>query len=74
MPDDKRLILRKNFCLPSYIDAFGDEVQAFRKAFQALLNFSDHESLDLGGRRIEVTAPIDMQAALATRTSTRSAA
>ena len=66
MPDDKRLILQKNFCLPSYIDAFRDEVLAFRKAFQALLNFSDHESLDLGGRRIEVTAPIDMQAALAT--------
>ncbi|MGI1662510.1 glycosyl hydrolase family 28-related protein [Palleronia sp. KMU-117] len=66
MPEDKRLILRQNFRLPTYIDAFGDEVLAFRKAFQALLNFSDHESLDLGGRRIELVAPIDMQAAVAT--------
>ncbi|MGR3343919.1 MAG: glycosyl hydrolase family 28-related protein [Paracoccaceae bacterium] len=63
MPVDKRLVLRGNFDLPSYIDAFGDEVLGFKKAFQALLNFSDHESLDLGGRRIEVDAPIDMQAA-----------
>lgn len=66
MPDDRRLILQKNFDLPAYIDAFGDEALAFRKAFQALLNFADHEGLDLGGRRIEVTEPIDMQAALAT--------
>ena len=66
IPDDKRLILQKNFHLPAYIDAFGDEVLAFKKAFQALLNFADHESLDLGGRRIEISEPIDMQAALAT--------
>ena len=59
-----RLILRRNFDLNGYIDAFGDEVIAFRKAFQALLNFSDHESLDLNGRRIELDGPIDMQAAL----------
>ncbi len=67
MPDTVLFILRQNFHLPAYIDAFGgDEVLAFRKAFQALLNFSDHESLDLGGRRIELSAPIDMAAALAT--------
>jgi len=68
MQEDRRLILQKNFDLPTYIDAFGDEVLAFKKAFQALLNFSDHESLDLGGRRIELDAPIDMQAALNTDT------
>lgn len=67
MSDDHLLVLTKNFELPSYIDAFGDEVQAFRKAFQALLNNSDHESLDLGGRRINLDAPIDMQAAVANR-------
>jgi hypothetical protein len=66
MPETALLILRQNFGLPAYLDAFGgDEVLAFRKAFQALLNFSDHESLDLGGRRIEVSAPIDMAAAFA---------
>ncbi len=67
MPDDKILSLTKNFDLPAYIDAFGDEVLAFKKAFQALLNNSDHESLDMGGRRISVFEPIDMQAAVANR-------
>jgi hypothetical protein len=62
VPDSRRFILQKNFDLATYIDAFGDETQAFRKAFQALLNFSGHESLDLSGRRIGLTAPIDMQA------------
>lgn len=69
MPDDKMLLLTRNFDLPAYIDAFGNEELAFRKAFQALLNNSDHESLDMGGRKITVTAPIDMQAALANKTS-----
>jgi hypothetical protein len=64
MPPAVRLVLRRNFNLNGYIDAFGDEVEAFRRAFQALLNFSDHESLDLGGRRIEIDAPIDMAAAV----------
>ncbi len=64
MATPDRLILRRNFDLNGYIDAFGDEVEAFKKAFQALLNFTDHESLDLCGRRIELDAPIDMQAAV----------
>ncbi len=68
MPDDQMLLLTKNFDLPAYISAFGDETLAFKKAFQALLNNSDHESLDLGGRKIEVSAPIDMAAAVPNRT------
>ena len=63
MPDDKRLTLTKNFDLPSYIDAFGDEVTGFKKAIHTLFSFSDHESLDMCGRRIEVDAPIDVRAA-----------
>ena len=63
MPDDQRLVLRGSYDLPTYIDAFGDEVLGFKKAYQALLNFTDHESLDMGGRRIEVDGPIDMFAA-----------
>lgn len=63
MPTDKMLVLQKNFDLPSYIDAFGDEELAFRKAFQAMLNNADHESLDMGGRKVTVTGPIDMAAA-----------
>lgn len=67
MPENKQLILRKNFNYETYADAFADEEVAFKKAFQALLNYSDHESLDLGGRRIRLTGPIDMQAAEGTK-------
>ncbi|WP_298850434.1 glycosyl hydrolase family 28-related protein [uncultured Ruegeria sp.] len=69
MPDDKMLLLTKDFHLPAYIAAFGDEELAFKKAFQALLNNSDHESLDLGGRKISVTSPIDMAAAVPNKQS-----
>ncbi|MGV6805613.1 MAG: glycosyl hydrolase family 28-related protein [Ruegeria sp.] len=69
MPDDKMLLLTKNYDLPAYITAFGDEAVAFKKAFQALLNNSDHESLDLGGRKISVSDPIDMQAVVPNRGS-----
>ncbi|MCT8160959.1 glycosyl hydrolase family 28-related protein [Pseudoruegeria sp. SHC-113] len=62
MPDDKRLILIKSYDLPTYIDAFGNELAALRKALQALFQFSNHDSLDLGGRRIEIDSPIDMAA------------
>ena len=64
MPDTARLALIRNFDLDSYIDAFGDEVLAFKKGFQALLNYSDHDAFDMCGRRVEVDGPIDMQAAV----------
>lgn len=67
MPDDRILSLRRNFELNAYLQAFGDEVTAFRKAFQALLNFTDHEELNLNGRQIQVDGPIDMQAAVANK-------
>ncbi|MDJ0640274.1 MAG: glycosyl hydrolase family 28-related protein [Paracoccaceae bacterium] len=63
MPEGAHLILRRNFDLPTYAAAFGDEELGFRKAIRALTVFSDHESFDMGGRRLEVTAPIDMAAA-----------
>lgn len=69
MPVNRRLSMTRNFNLASYAAAFGSEELGFKKAFQALLNFADHESLDLGGRRIEVTAPIDMQAAVNNKTT-----
>ncbi|MBK0327602.1 right-handed parallel beta-helix repeat-containing protein [Rhodobacteraceae bacterium F11138] len=69
MPTDKVFVLAKNFDLPSYIAAFGDEELAFTKAFQALLNNSDHESLDMCGRKVTITKPIDMQAAVPDKTS-----
>ena len=69
MDDEDRLVLRANYNYNQYTDAFGDEVVAFKKAFQALLNFTDHESLDLCGRRIELDGPIDMQAAVYNKTT-----
>ncbi|WP_050929580.1 glycosyl hydrolase family 28-related protein [Aestuariivita boseongensis] len=69
MPVDRMLVLTKEFDLPTYIDAFGDEELAFKKAFQALLNNADHDSLDMGGRNVRVTASIDMQAAVPNRDS-----
>lgn len=68
MPTAAILLLRRNFDLPNYIEAFENEEMAFRKAFQALLNNSDHESLDLGGRKVALTAPVDLQAAVPNRT------
>lgn len=68
MPEDKHLILRRNFDLPSYAAAFGDEELGFRKGMRALMVFADHESFDLAGRRLEITGPIDM--ALATGQTT----
>ncbi|QQA42229.1 glycosyl hydrolase family 28-related protein [Pelagovum pacificum] len=69
MPADKRFILQKNFDFDAYYQAFKNEELAFRKAYQALLNAADHESLDLCGRRIAVFSPIDMQAAEGEKTS-----
>jgi len=69
MPTDKMLLLTRNFDLPIYIEAFGNEELAFKKAFQALLNNADHESLDMGGRKVTITAPIDMQAAVPNKDS-----
>lgn len=59
---DARFILQRNYNYDIYLDAFKDEELAFKKAYQALINFADHDSLDLGGRRILLTEPVDMQA------------
>ncbi|SMX31553.1 glycosyl hydrolase family 28-related protein [Actibacterium lipolyticum] len=67
MPSNLRLTLTKNFDLPSYIDAFGDEVEALRRALAVLFNFSDHDSLDMMGRRVDIDGPIDVHAAVANK-------
>lgn len=69
MPAQAVLLLRRNFDLPNYIEAFENEEVAFLKGFQALLNNSDHESFDLGGRKVNVTGPLDMQGAVPGRTT-----
>lgn len=63
------LSLTKNFHLPAYIDAFGNDELAFKKAYQALLNNSGHESLDLGGRLLTINNPIDMAEAVNNRST-----
>ena len=57
-----RFILQRDYNYETYLEAFEDEELAFKKAFQALINFADHESLDLRGRRVSLSAPVDMQA------------
>ena len=58
MPRVARLSLRRNFDLPSYADAFGDETEGMKKAVQALLDYSDHNILDLCGRKVDLTEPL----------------
>ena len=68
MAETSVLSLTKQFDLPTYIRAFGDEERGFVKAFQSLLSDSDHESLDMAGRRVTINRPLDM-ARLSGRTS-----
>jgi Endopolygalacturonase len=62
MPADKRLVQRKNFHLNAYIDAFGSEVEGLKRAIQAMFYYTDHDSLDMRGRRIELDEPLDVAA------------
>lgn len=62
MPPEHRLALTRSYTLDSYTAAFGSELEGFRRALQVLFYFSDHVSLDLQGRRIDLPAPIDVAA------------
>ncbi|MEO0343705.1 MAG: right-handed parallel beta-helix repeat-containing protein [Pseudomonadota bacterium] len=64
MPKSAQLLLTRSFDFPTYADAFGDEEIGLQKALQAMFNFTDHDTLDLKGRRIEISAPIDVQDAV----------
>ncbi|MCL7463467.1 glycoside hydrolase family 55 protein [Phaeovulum sp. NW3] len=57
-----RLSLLSSFDFPTYAEAFGDELLGFKKALQALFSYTDHNTLDLKGRRVEVSEPIDVKA------------
>ncbi len=57
-----RLICRQNYDLDTYASAFGSVLEGFKRALQSLFFFNDHVSLDLNGRRILLTAPIDVAA------------
>ncbi|WP_045386968.1 glycosyl hydrolase family 28-related protein [Falsirhodobacter sp. alg1] len=62
MPDAARLALTRNFDLDSYTAAFGGEYLGFRKALQALFYYTGHVQLDLSGRRVDISEPIDVAA------------
>ncbi|MEO8241945.1 MAG: glycosyl hydrolase family 28-related protein [bacterium] len=62
MAANDKLVLRRNFDLPSYTAAFGGELAGFRRALQALFFYTDHVELDLAGRRVEIDAPINVAA------------
>ena len=60
MPDDAVLILQQNFDFPAYEAAFGNGETAFRKGVQALFATNQHTTFDLKGRRVALSAPVDM--------------
>ncbi|MGB0497411.1 MAG: glycosyl hydrolase family 28-related protein [Rubricella sp.] len=64
-----RLAFTRGYDFARYLDAFEDEQVALEKALAALYNFTDHESLDLGGRRIQLTRPIDVAAIVGNKTT-----
>lgn len=69
MPSDARLALNQNFDLNGYAEAFGNAELGLRKGIQTLLNQSDFEGFDLNGRRVILSEPLDVQAAVGNRTT-----
>ncbi|WP_300010077.1 right-handed parallel beta-helix repeat-containing protein [uncultured Roseobacter sp.] len=63
MPGNATLHLRRNFDLPSYSAAFGDDAMGLRKGFQALMQAESHHSFDLGGCEIELHGPLMLKMA-----------
>lgn len=62
MPAANRLACTRDFDMDTYEAAFGSEPEGFRRAVQALFFFTDHVTLDLGGRRVALTEPVDVAA------------
>ncbi len=62
MPASARLALLRNYDIDAYEAAFGNEQEGFRRAMQVLFYFTDHSTLDLRGRRIILTQPVDVAA------------
>ncbi len=62
MPSSRKLTLTRNFDLDTYGQAFGSELEGFKRALQALFYYTDHVTLDLSGRRVDLSAPLDVAA------------
>jgi hypothetical protein len=61
-PAVNRMVLTRNFDLDTYAAAYGSDAEGFRRALQALFYFSDHVTFDMSGRRVDLTAPVDVAA------------
>ncbi|MDP5307213.1 glycosyl hydrolase family 28-related protein [Paracoccus spongiarum] len=57
-PASTRITFLQSFDYPTYADAFGDETLGLKKALQALFGYTDHVTLNLCGRRIDLTEPL----------------
>ncbi len=62
MPASVRLCCTRSYDLDTYEAAFGSEEEGFRRMLQALFAFTDHSVLDLGGRQVQISQPIDVAA------------
>lgn len=60
MPGNARLTCTRNYDLNTYAAAFGSELEGFRRGLQTLFYFTDHVVFDLSGRKVDLTAPIDV--------------
>lgn len=57
-PAATRVAFLRSFDFPTYADAFKNETLGMKKALQALLGYTDHISLDLCGRRVDLDEPL----------------
>ncbi len=62
MPASARLVCTRNYDIDTYEAAFGNEETGFRRGLQALFYFTDHTTFDLRGRRVLLSAPVDVAA------------
>lgn len=62
MPPAARLQLTRSYDLPTYAALFGSDEEGLRRGLQALFHFTDHVTFDLRGRRVRVSAPLDVAA------------
>lgn len=70
MPMESRLQLIRSYDYPTYARAFNDDELGFLKGVQALFHYTDHVSFDLRGRRVPISAPIDLAALAGTSSFT----
>lgn len=60
MPDDATLLLRRNFDLPGYTDAFGTAELGLRKGIEALMCPEAPDVFDLKGGEVVLSAPLQI--------------